>query len=74
VRATDALAAALPDGSGDRPALPAERHGPMPGDDIVPDARMVTTPRGHDPRPPASVWPWLIQMGWHRRAGTRRWV
>jgi hypothetical protein len=27
------------------------------------------------PAPPARVWPWLVQMGWHRRGRyTARWV
>jgi hypothetical protein len=47
----------------------------LPGDDLVPDAQ-VTMDRAFDlPVPPASVWPWLVQLG-RNRAGwyLPRWI
>ena len=41
---------------------------PLPGDELIPDARLVAT-RALTIRAPASaIWPWLVQMG-YRRAG-----
>jgi hypothetical protein len=52
-----------------------ERLRSLPSDDLVPDAYLVTNhaitmrARGDD------VWPWLVQMGWHRGGWyTYRWV
>ena len=48
-------------------ATDAERHAPLPGDDLV--AADVVMDRGFDlPAPPDEVWPWLVQLG-KRRAG-----
>ncbi len=52
-----------------------ERATPLPGDDLAPDARYVTTRAVTIQAPPEAVWPWLIQMG-QDRAGfyTHNWV
>jgi hypothetical protein len=52
-----------------------ERRQRLPSDDLIPDPHLVTnhaiTIHGH----PGDVWPWLIQMGWHRGGWyTYRWV
>jgi hypothetical protein len=49
-------------------ATDAERHGPMPGDDLVPDADLESTRAVTIDAPPAEVWPWLVQIG-HGRGG-----
>jgi len=56
-------------------ATVAERSGPLPGDDLVPDARYVTTRAITINAPPDRVWRWLVQMG-QDRAGfyTHNWV
>jgi hypothetical protein len=56
-------------------ATVAERGGPLPGDDLVPDARYVTTRAVTIDAPPDRIWPWLVQMG-QDRAGfyTHNWV
>lgn len=56
-------------------ATEAERAAPLPGDDVVPDARYVTTRAVTIDAPPELVWPWLVQMG-QDRAGfyTHNWV
>jgi hypothetical protein len=56
-------------------ATDAERSGPLPGDDVVPDARYVTTRAVTIDAPPERIWPWLVQMG-QDRAGfyTHNWV
>ena len=52
-----------------------ERHAPMPGDGIVPKPRFVITHGITIDAPPKDVWPWLVQMGWHRGGWyTARWV
>ena len=38
----------------------------LPGDDKVPDAQIVSTRAIPIHAPTAAVWPWLVQMGWHR--------
>jgi hypothetical protein len=52
-----------------------ERARPLPGDDIEPDAKYVTTRAVTIRAPAASIWPWLVQMG-QDRAGfyTHNWV
>jgi hypothetical protein len=65
----------------DRPGHPSPgaggggRFGPMPGDDLVPDAAVVMDREHILPAPPADVWPWLAQLG-KDRAGwyMPRWV
>jgi hypothetical protein len=56
-------------------ATAAEGCGPLPGDDVVPDARYVTTRAITIDAPPDRIWPWLVQMG-QDRAGfyTHNWV
>lgn len=46
----------------------AEVAGPMPGDDVVPDADVVMDRAMTLPAPPEAVWPWLAQLG-KRRGG-----
>lgn len=41
---------------------------PLPGDELFPDTRIVSTRAITIDAPPARVWPWLVQMG-HGRAG-----
>ena len=52
-----------------------ERRACMPGDDIVPRPQFVITHAITIEAPAAAVWPWLVQMGWHRGGWyTARWV
>ena len=44
-------------------ATTAERELPLPGDDLVADADIQSTRAVTIDAPPASVWPWLVQMG-----------
>lgn len=46
-------------------ATDAEAHGPLPGDDLLPEAS-ATTRAIAIAAPPATVWPWLLQIGWGR--------
>lgn len=41
---------------------------PLPGDDLIPDAAVVTDRRATLAAPPERVWPWLVQLG-RGRAG-----
>ena len=52
-----------------------ERARALPGDDIEPEARYVTTRALTVEAPAAEIWPWLVQMG-QDRAGfyTHNWV
>ena len=53
----------------------AERLRAVPGDGVVKDARVVATHAITVAAPPEDVWPWLVQMGWHRAGWyTARWV
>lgn len=61
-------------------ASAAEAAAPRPGDDLVPDARVVVMDRGFTvDAPPEAVWPWIVQLG-KRRAGwyfprrVERWI
>ena len=47
-------------------STPAERSASLPGDDLITAPTLVTNHAGDLPAPPAEVWPWLTQMGWHR--------
>lgn len=40
-----------------------EISGRLPGDDLLPDTRLVTTRAVTIQAPPDAVWPWLAQMG-----------
>ena len=52
-----------------------ERTRVLPGDDLVTDPQTVSTHAITVPAPPEAVWPWLVQMGWHRAGWyTARWV
>jgi|RhiMetStandDraft_4_1073278.scaffolds.fasta_scaffold64098_1 hypothetical protein len=44
----------------------AERRRPLPGDELVDHPSVVTNHATTIPAPPQRVWPWLVQMGWHR--------
>jgi hypothetical protein len=56
-------------------ATAAERHEALPGDRLVATPRIATTHAITIDAPPASVWPWLVQMGWGRGQWyTARWV
>lgn len=52
-----------------------EAHGPVIGDELMPDADVVSTRAIEIDAPPAAVWPWLVQMG-PGRAGayTYAWI
>jgi hypothetical protein len=53
----------------------AERAAGMPGDDLVARPTAVTDHAITIDAPPEAVWPWLVQMGWHRAGWyTARWV
>lgn len=53
----------------------AERAQDLPGDEIVPAPEVVTDHAISIAAPPEAVWPWLVQMGWHRAGWyTARWV
>lgn len=56
-------------------ATRAERRAEMPGDDWVRCPQITATHAVTLPAPPAEVWPWLTQVGWHRGGWyTPRWV
>ena len=53
----------------------SERVHALPGDEYVEDARVVATHAVTLAAPPEEVWPWLVQVGWHRAGWyTARWV
>jgi hypothetical protein len=43
-----------------------ERRQRLPGDEVVEYPTVVTNHATTIPAPPDRVWPWLVQMGWHR--------
>jgi hypothetical protein len=52
-----------------------ERARRLPGDEIVPHPDVVTDHAVTIDAPADAVWPWLVQMGWHRGGWyTARWV
>ena len=56
-------------------ATARERSMPLAGDDIIDRPRVTTTHAVTIDAPPSAVWPWLVQMGWHRGGWyTARWV
>src|SRR4051794_7107988 len=44
-------------------ATPQEAAGPLPGDDLLPGADLLSTRAVSIDAPPSAVWPWLVQMG-----------
>jgi hypothetical protein len=53
----------------------AERAMSLPGDEIILRPKVVTNHAITIDAPPEAVWPWLVQMGWHRGGWyTARWV
>jgi hypothetical protein len=53
----------------------AERRRLLSGDELVDNPTVVTNHAITIPAPPDQVWPWLVQMGWHRGGWyTARWV
>jgi hypothetical protein len=56
-------------------ATRAERESHLPGDGLIEHPMMVTTHAITIEAPPQRIWPWLVQMGWHRGQWyTARWV
>lgn len=56
-------------------SIRAERHRRLPGDELVPHPTVITNHAITIPAPPERIWPWLVQMGWHRGGWyTPRWV
>ncbi|MDO8362698.1 MAG: hypothetical protein Q7V88_07365 [Actinomycetota bacterium] len=52
-----------------------ERAARLPGDQLVTHPMMITNHAITIDAPPADVWPWLAQMGWHRGGWyTSAWV
>jgi hypothetical protein len=52
-----------------------ERDRTYPGDEIVDEPRLVTKHAVTIQASPEEVWPWLVQVGWHRAGWyTYRWV
>ena len=45
---------------------PEEEYAVLPGDDLVPDADLVSTRAISVDAPPAAVWPWIAQLGQDR--------
>jgi hypothetical protein len=43
-----------------------ERKQTLPGDDLVRCPQTVATHARTIAAPPEAVWPWLVQVGWHR--------
>lgn len=53
----------------------AERRMPMPGDEIVSEPQYDITHAITIDSPASEIWPWLVQVGWHRGGWyTARWV
>jgi len=44
-------------------ATGAEASGPVAGDELLPDAGIVSTRVVEIDAPPSAIWPWLVQMG-----------
>jgi hypothetical protein len=52
-----------------------ERRATLPGDEVVDRPQIVATHAATLPAPPERIWPWLVQVGWHRGGWyTPRWV
>lgn len=58
-----------------RTSMPGEGRGEAPGEEVVADPTVVCTHATTIDAPPDRVWPWLMQVGWHRGGWyTARWV
>src|SRR5690554_2929587 len=56
-------------------STPEERRLHLPGDEIVDPAKLVTNHAATLRATPEEIWPWLLQVGWHRGGWyTYRWV
>lgn len=56
-------------------STPEERRLHLPGDEIVEPAKLVTNHAATLRATPEEIWPWLLQVGWHRGGWyTYRWV
>jgi len=56
-------------------STPAERAADLPGDELVADAQFECQHAITIDAPAEVIWPWLVQMGWHRGGWyTARWV
>jgi hypothetical protein len=57
-------------------ATRGEAEGPLPGDELLADADVVSTRAITIAAPPSAVWPWLVQMGPGERGGayTYDWI
>jgi hypothetical protein len=56
-------------------ATAREQRQPLAGDELLPEARALTTHAITIAAPARAVWPWLVQMGWGRAGWyTYRWV
>jgi len=56
-------------------ATRAEQWAALPGDELIEHPMMITTHAITIDTPPDRIWPWLVQMGWHRGQWyTARWV
>lgn len=56
-------------------STPAERRGRLPGDEVVSRPHFAITHAATIDAPAEAVWPWLVQVGWHRAGWyTPRWV
>jgi hypothetical protein len=52
-----------------------ERNRQLPGDELVANPTVITNHAITIEAPPERIWPWLVQMGWHRGGWyTPRWV
>ncbi len=52
-----------------------ERRRALPSDGLIPDPMVVTNHAISIPGRADDIWPWLVQMGWHRAGWyTYRWV
>ncbi|WP_173923046.1 hypothetical protein [Agromyces sp. Marseille-P2726] len=53
----------------------AERRAQLPGDELVRHPQVGATHAATIAAPPDRIWPWLVQVGWHRGGWyTPRWV